>query len=264
MVPPAGFQPATFSLGPRHSMQLSYGGINFKQVISIHFFRYYNTFRTICLCRRRRHITIRTKFMRRPMDTFNSRDSKWTTFIVNFRTFHHSNSVPCWPSSNMFISPLNGSDGTFSDLGIWIDLSHHRQLRSMVPLPPYPNSVFEISCPVKNPQMCSITKRGFALLNWFWPLRLPFGTIQRNIESTDSVNPSLFALLIILINNPKMLQYEQMMFRCRVIHSQEVPWDTSVGSFYSCFRSLLGYIRRIGLQADENTPNSATAYLENG
>jgi hypothetical protein len=53
-------------------------------------------------------------------------------------------------------------------------------------------------------------------------LRLPFGTIQRNIESTDSVNPSLFALLIILINNPKMLQYEQMMFRCRVVHSQEV------------------------------------------
>jgi hypothetical protein len=52
-------------------------------------------------------------------------------------------------------------------------------------------------------------------------MRLPFGTIQRNIESTDPVNPSLFALLVILMNSPKLLEHEQM-FHCRVIHSQEV------------------------------------------
>jgi len=52
-------------------------------------------------------------------------------------------------------------------------------------------------------------------------LRLPFGTIQRNIESTDPVNASLFALLIVLMNSPRLLEHEQM-FHCRVTHSQEV------------------------------------------
>lgn len=52
-------------------------------------------------------------------------------------------------------------------------------------------------------------------------MRLPFGTIQRNLESTDPVNPSLFALLVLLMNNPKILEHEQM-FHCRVVHSQEV------------------------------------------
>ena len=141
MVPPRRIERLTPSLGNLCSIQLSYGGMIFKYIISIHFFRYYNTFRTVSYCRRCRcrYITIRTKFMRRPMDTYNSRDSKrTTTFIVNFRTFHHSvyNSVSCRSLSNMFISPLNSSDGTFSDLGIFIDLSHHRQLRSRKPPPP--------------------------------------------------------------------------------------------------------------------------------
>jgi hypothetical protein len=52
-------------------------------------------------------------------------------------------------------------------------------------------------------------------------MRLPFGTIQRNIESTDPVNSPLFALLVVLMNSPRLLEHEQM-FHCRVVHSQEV------------------------------------------
>jgi hypothetical protein len=52
-------------------------------------------------------------------------------------------------------------------------------------------------------------------------MRLPFGTIQRNIESTDSMNPTLYALLVVLMNSPRLLEHEQM-FHCRVVHSQEV------------------------------------------
>jgi hypothetical protein len=52
--------------------------------------------------------------------------------------------------------------------------------------------------------------------------RLPFGTIERNINSTDFVDPSLFALLILIVNNPRMLLDQEQLFRCKVISSQEI------------------------------------------
>jgi hypothetical protein len=51
--------------------------------------------------------------------------------------------------------------------------------------------------------------------------RLPFGTIERNMQSQDPVDSSLLALIILVMNNIKILDHEQM-FHCRVTHSQEV------------------------------------------